>query len=75
MALTLIRADEAAWWTGRPVGTIWRWASEGRISRYGTGKSARYHLDELPRARRDEHTGEILEVPPAPPLPAGCRAA
>lgn len=75
MPLTLIRADEAAYFTGRPVGTIWRWASEGRISRYGRGKTARYNLDELPRARRDEDSGELLHVPQAPPLPEGCRAA
>ncbi|KOT94491.1 hypothetical protein ADK70_12490 [Streptomyces rimosus subsp. pseudoverticillatus] len=70
----LVTAADAAHYTGRPVGTIWRWASEGRIRREGHGKQARYHLDDLPRATRDEWTG-LLTPGEAPPLPDGARAA
>lgn len=68
MAPVLVTATEAAEWTGRPVGTIWRWASEGRISRYGTGKGTRYDLRELP-AWTEDGPGR------APELPSGCMAA
>ena len=70
----LATAADAAYYTGRPVGTIWRWASEGRISRYGQGKTARYDLRDLPRKTVDEWTGEVTLGDP-PPLPAGARAA
>ena len=60
----LVTAKEAAIWTGRPVGTIGRWGSEGRITRYGS----RYDLRELPAATDDGPA-------PAPPLPQGCKAA
>lgn len=70
----LATAADAAYYTGRPVGTIWRWASEGRINRYGQGKNARYDLRNLPRKTVDEWTGEITLGDP-PPLPAGARAA
>lgn len=74
MSPTLVTAAEAALYTGRSVGTIHRWASEGRISRHGDGKSIRYDVDELPHAARDEWTGELqLGEPPA--LPEGRRAA
>lgn len=53
----LVTAREAAIWTGRPVGTIWRWASEGRIRTHrppgGRKKDARYDLRELPAATDD----------------------
>lgn len=58
----LVTASEAAVWTGRPQGTIWRWASEGRIERHATAKGVRYNLLELP-AKND--SGPAL----APPLP------
>lgn len=74
VAPVLITAAEAAFYTGRPVGTIWRWASEGRITRHGAGKQVRYDLNELPRATRDKDTGELLLGEP-PRLPAGQRAA
>ncbi|KOV07508.1 MULTISPECIES: helix-turn-helix domain-containing protein [Actinomycetes] len=71
----LVTAADAAYYTGRPVGTIWRWASEGRINRYGgRGKAARYDLRELDRKTVDEWTGEV-HVGEAPPLPAGAKAA
>lgn len=68
MGPVLITASEAAEWTGRPVGTIWRWASEGRIKRYGTGKSTKYDLRELP-AWTEDGPGRT------PELPVGCVAA
>lgn len=69
MGPVLITATEAAEWTGRPVGTIWRWASEGRIKRYGgRGRYARYDLRELP-AWTEDGPGRT------PVLPAGCKAA
>ncbi|MFD8919443.1 helix-turn-helix domain-containing protein [Streptomyces sp. NPDC059569] len=70
----LVTAADAAYYTGRPVGTIWRWASEGRISRHGSGKAVRYDLDELPRKTVDERTGEVALGEP-PELPEGVRAA
>lgn len=64
----LATAADVAYWTGRPVGTIWRWASEGRITVYGKGKSARYDLMEIDPAKRDPDTRELLEPTPAPPI-------
>ena len=65
----LVTGPEAALWTGRPIGTIWRWASEGRISRHdGTGRNARYDLRELPPATE-------AGPGPAPTLPVGAKAA
>lgn len=44
----LTTIDGAVQWTGRPAGTIWRWASEGRIRTYGHGRGrVRYDLAEL----------------------------
>ncbi|OLZ72557.1 DNA-binding protein [Streptomyces amritsarensis] len=70
----LVTAADAAVYTGRSVGTIWRWASEGRIHRYGHGKAVRYDLRELPRKTVDSRTGETALGDP-PPLPEGARAA
>lgn len=70
-----VTASDAAHWAGRPVGTIWRWASEGRIARTGTGKAARYLLSSVPKAGRDEYTGELLQPADPPALPDGARAA
>lgn len=64
----LVTVKEAALWTGRPAGTIWRWASEGRIRRYDTSRGTRYDLRELPAAT-DDGPGV------APALPEGCKAA
>jgi hypothetical protein len=68
MPLPLVTAEDAAYYTGRPVGTIWRWASEGRIGRYGTGKAVRYNLRELPAKTVDEWTREVTLGDP-PPMP------
>lgn len=75
MPPALVTAADAAYYAGVPVGTIWRWASEGRIGKTGRGKQARYRVFDLPKARRDEWTRELLEPGKAPPLPAGARAA
>lgn len=64
----LATAADVAYWTGRPVGTIWRWASEGRISVYGQGRNARYDLMEIDPARRDTDTKALIEPTPAPPV-------
>jgi hypothetical protein len=64
MPLALVTAQDAAWYTGRPVGTIWRWASEGRI----TSHNGRYNVHELPGKTIDEITGEARLGDP-PPLP------
>lgn len=74
MPLALISAADASYYTGRPVGTIWRWASEGRISRHGHGKGARYDVRELPGKTVDELTGEVCLGDP-PSLPEGLKAA
>jgi hypothetical protein len=70
-----VSAADAAYYAGVPVGTIWRWASEGRISKTGGGKHAGYRVFDLPKARRDEYTRELIEPGKAPALPAGARAA
>jgi excisionase family DNA binding protein len=70
----LVTAADAAVYTGRSVGTIWRWASEGRIHRYGTGKQVRYDLRQLQRRTVDEWTGDVTLAEP-PPLPEGAHAA
>lgn len=74
MSPQLVTAADAAVYTGRSPGTIWRWASEGRITRHGHGKHVRYDLRELPRATRDEWTGDIVLGDP-PALPEGAQAA
>ena len=72
----LVDEEAAAWYAGRPASTIRRWAHEGRINRYGSGRgNIRYSVYELPHARRDEYTRELLEPGTAPPLPVGARAA
>lgn len=69
-SVALAAAADMAYWAGRPVGTIWRWASEGRISVYGKGKGARYDLMEVDPAERDPDTRELLAPTPAPPIRA-----
>jgi len=75
MPPALVSAADAAYYAGRPVGTIWRWASEGRIGRYGRGKNVRYNVHELPHAPRDEYTRELIQPGETPPLPEGAVAA
>jgi excisionase family DNA binding protein len=70
-----VTAADAAYYAGVPVGTIWRWASEGRIRKTGTGRQARYYVFDLIKAPRDEYTREQLAPGQAPPLPEGARAA
>lgn len=70
MPLALISAADAAYYTGRPVGTIWRWASEGRI----TSHNGRYDVRELPGKTIDELTGEVRLGDP-PPMPQRCPEA
>lgn len=75
-SLTLITEEMAAHWAGRPGSTIRRWAAEGRIRRYGEGRGkVRYNLWEFNKARRDEHTGELLKAGDPPALPTAARAA
>lgn len=74
--ITLVDEGAAAYWAGRPGVTIRRWAHEGRIQRYGSGRgNVRYNVHELNKAVRDEWTGDLI-APGAPPrLPEGVRAA
>ena len=44
-----VTAADAAYYAGVPVGTIWRWASEGRITKTGRGKQARYLVFDTDR--------------------------
>lgn len=75
-APALVNEEAAAYWTGRPGVTIRRWAHEGRIHRYGSGRcNVRYNVHELPKAERDEWTGELTTPGATPPLLARARAA
>ncbi|GAX57309.1 helix-turn-helix domain-containing protein [Streptomyces olivochromogenes] len=67
-SVALATAADVAFWTGRPVGTIWRWASEGRIKVYGKGKNARYDLMEIDPAERDKETREVITPTPPPEI-------
>ncbi|MEU2075436.1 DNA-binding protein [Streptomyces sp. NPDC013489] len=71
----LVAAEDAAYYAGRPVGTIWRWASEGRLPKVGTGKKALYDVSFLHRAVRDEWTRELITPGDTPPMPTGAKAA
>lgn len=53
----LVSADVAAVWAGRPIGTIYRWASEGRLTRHRTGSGTRYDLNEIP-PKTDDGPGQ-----------------
>ena len=63
--LQLVPEDLAAYWTGRPATTIRRWAAEGRLTRHGDPARRRngvlYDLAELPEAKRDSDTRELIE--------------
>lgn len=72
----LVSEEDAAYYAGRPGVTIRRWAHEGRIKRYGSGRGrVRYNVFELNKAVRDEWTRELITPGDPPPLPAGTRAA
>ncbi|MGW1015595.1 helix-turn-helix domain-containing protein [Streptomyces niveus] len=74
--LALVPEEAAAYYAGRPGVTIRRWAHEGRIQRYGSGRAnVRYNVHELNQAVRDEWTRELIEPGKVPPLPEGARAA
>lgn len=63
----LATAADVAYWTGRPIGTIWRWASEGRITVHGAGRNARYNVMDIDPATRDKD-GNVTHPTPAPPI-------
>lgn len=69
MELILVDEAAAALYAGRPGVTIRRWAHEGRIKRYGSGRGkVRYNILELPRKTYDPWTDkEDLGEPPALP--------
>lgn len=69
----LVTASDMAYWTGRPVGTIWRWASEGRLTVYGKGKNARYDVMEIDPAERDKETQEVTHPTPTPAIKGRAR--
>lgn len=69
VGVVLIDPETAAYWTGRPASTLRRWAYEGRITTYGSGRGQiRYDLAELPKAHRDEWTGELISPGATPPM-------
>lgn len=60
----LVPEDLAAYWTGRPTTTIRRWAAEGRLTRHHNPQRRNgvlYDLAELPEAKRDKDTRELIE--------------
>lgn len=72
----LVDEVAAAYYAGRPRVTIRRWAHEGRIRRYGSGRgNVRYNVFELNSAERDEYTSELIKPGAPPPLPQHARAA
>ncbi|MEU8525270.1 DNA-binding protein [Streptomyces sp. NPDC048629] len=74
--LALVNEEAAAYYAGRPRVTIRRWAHEGRIRRYGSGRgNVRYNVFELNKAERDEFTSELKSPGEVPPLPVGAKAA
>lgn len=68
----LITEDLAAYWTGRPATTIRRWAAEGRLTRHHDRTRRRngvlYDLAELPEAKRDSDTRELIAPGPMPDI-------
>ena len=72
----LVSEKDAAYYAGRPGVTIRRWAHEGRIRRYGSGRgNVRYSVFELNKAERDEWTRELISPGEPPPLPDAVQAA
>jgi hypothetical protein len=72
MPLHLVPEDLAAYWTGRPAATIRRWAAEGRLTRHHDPARRRngvlYDLAELPEAKRDKDTRELIAPGPTPDM-------
>jgi hypothetical protein len=68
----LVTEDLAAYWTGRPPATIRRWAAEGRLTKHRDHGRRRngvlYDLAELPAAKRDPDTRELIAPAEAPPV-------
>ncbi|MFF1684603.1 DNA-binding protein [Streptomyces sp. NPDC058254] len=70
MASALVNEEAAAYYAGRPGVTIRRWAHEGRINRYGTGRgNVRYNVFELNKAERNEWTRQLITPGEPPSLP------
>jgi hypothetical protein len=57
----LISTASAQSWTGRSRQVLYRWAKEGRITRYGTPQEALWDVFELPVKRAD---GKLPDPPP-----------
>lgn len=70
MSPQLVTEDLAAYWTGRPQATIRRWAAEGRLTKHRDPARRRngvlYDLAELPAAKRDPDTRELITPAKAP---------
>ena len=70
----LVTEELAVIWTGRPAGTIRRWAAEGRITRHGHGRgNVRYDLAEL-HAKTEADDGAVIPGR-APAMPKSLAAA
>lgn len=50
----LLKPAEAAEFLKISTETLRRWANQGRVTRYGTGKYARYRRDELEQYGKDQ---------------------
>jgi excisionase family DNA binding protein len=64
--MILLTTAEAAEYIGRSPWTVYRWASEGRLTRYGgRGRNnARWDAKELECAAWDPRTGDPKPLPP-----------
>ncbi|MCX4735772.1 DNA-binding protein [Streptomyces sp. NBC_01363] len=72
----LVSEKDATYYAGWPGATIRRWAHEGRIQRYGSGRGqVRYNVFELNKAERDEWTRELISPGETPPLSEVANAA
>lgn len=70
----LVTEELAVIWTGRPAGTIRRWAHEGRIARHGQGRgNVRYDLGQL-HAKTEDEDGNVTPGR-APDMPTAHAAA
>jgi len=72
MPKLLLPVDLAAHVAGRPEATIRRWAAEGRLTRHQDHRRRKngvlYDMDEIPEAKRDKDTLELLEPGATPPI-------